>query len=158
MNRLIFIDTETTGLPPSKYTSYGDDVWKSCRLVQIAWEIRDSETKELINSECFIIKPTDYIIPPESSAIHGISHDDAMTNGIKLFEIWRKLELYMSSISTIVAHNIYFDNKVILSELFRYKSPVIFTSPCTFCVGSIIVLSCNSKENNVILLSLNSEQ
>lgn len=142
MNNILFIDTETTGLPPKKYTSYNDPDWEHCHLVQIAWELRDPDTEELINSECFTIKPNNFIIPLESTNIHGISHEYALQNGVELSEVWIKLKELLPIVEIIVAHNIYFDNKIILSELFRNEEYELFKlwrekqRKCTMIMGT----------------------
>ena len=51
--KLLFFDTETTGLPKSDTASYNDiDNWP--RLVQLAWIICD-ENKKIISSGDFLI-------------------------------------------------------------------------------------------------------
>lgn len=122
MSLLLFIDTETTGLPPRNWNSYDDDVWDSCRLVQIAWELWDPILFKLIDSQCHIIKPNNFTIPIESTNIHGITHEDAIQNGVHITHIWNLLNQYINSVNTIVAHNINFDNKIVISELYRSKN------------------------------------
>lgn len=56
---LLFLDTETTGLPRYSAT---DPTEKWPRVVQLAWALYDDEgNHERLNS--FIIYPTDFTIP-----------------------------------------------------------------------------------------------
>ena len=141
MNYILFIDTETTGLPPKIWNSYNDPQWDSCKMIQIAWELWNPIDNTMISAECFTIKPN-FIISPESTAIHGITQDCANETGVKLFKIWRKLEEILPNVATIVAHNIGFDNKIILSELFRSREYELFNQwrninkKCTMIMGT----------------------
>lgn len=112
-------DTETTGLPPKDPDVTNSVAWEKCRMVQIAWEI--FEGKELHSKYCTIIKLDGFSIPPVVAGIHGITDDIANTNGVPIASVFEKLSVELPFISTIVAHNIRFDNNVMLSEFHRYK-------------------------------------
>ena len=68
----LFFDTETTGLP-KRYNAPMDDLDNWPRLVQVAWILFDEEGKEIV-SNSYIVRPEGFIIPKESSLIHGITH------------------------------------------------------------------------------------
>ena len=70
---LLFLDTETTGLP--KYNTT-DPTERWPRIVQLAWSLYDAEgNRESLKS--FIIYPTDFSIPKDSARIHGITTERA---------------------------------------------------------------------------------
>ena len=71
---LIF-DTETTGLPRD-FNAPLDQFNNWPRLVQLAWQIHDSEGK-LIDVQNYIIKPEGFNIPINAQEIHGISTEIA---------------------------------------------------------------------------------
>ena len=78
--KYIIFDVETTGLPKNYKTSPKIvDNWP--HIVQFAWIIYD-DTK-ISEEKSFIIKPTDYVIPEESTAIHKITNEQAL-NGTSL--------------------------------------------------------------------------
>lgn len=112
-------DTETTGLPPKQCDLSDSVAWERCRIVQIAWEIY--EGTQLLSKYCVIVKPTNFKIPLVASNIHGITDEIAAEKGIPIEEVFAQLRLELPYISTLVAHNIRFDNNVVLSELHRYK-------------------------------------
>lgn len=117
---IMVVDTETTGLPANRNASPRDyHSFNDCRMVQIAWAIYDTDGN-LQFEECFIVRPSGYIIPESSTRIHGISHEQASIDGMDLGNILCLMSDTLEYVSTIVAHNIDFDNKVILSEMYRY--------------------------------------
>lgn len=118
-------DTETTGLfkKGSDYTKTSN--FKNARLVSISWII--SRGGSIIEQSYYIIKPDNFIISEESIKIHGITQEYAEKNGIEIKKI---LELFYNSIkrcTTIIAHNIIFDETIIKAELFRYNFLDIIT-------------------------------
>jgi len=115
-------DTETTGLLPRNANNVSDSkMWESCRLVQIAWQKYDN-AQNLIDKQCFIIKPDNYIIPDNAANIHGITTDYAIDNGITIIELIKILSEVIEDVDIIVAHNINFDDLIIQSELYRYRA------------------------------------
>lgn len=120
----VIFDTETTGLPPRFQNKAGfiDPYhfleWSSCRIVQIAWVIIDVEGV-IVKQADYIIKPAFYIIPEESTAIHGISQEIALTQGKEIKDVLREFVKDIAPCDTLIAHNVDFDYNVVLSELFR---------------------------------------
>jgi hypothetical protein len=81
----LFFDTETTGLPKNWKAPISDlNNWP--RLVQLAYLFYDS-TGNLISKGDFIIKPEGFIIPLDSSKIHGITTERALREGKSLVSI-----------------------------------------------------------------------
>ena len=121
---VMFFDVETTGLPSDHNASY-TNVHNWPRIVSICWMIdRGSETLDEFYS---IVKPEGFIIPHESSAIHGISNSQAKLEGVSLESVFAKLNSALSSynVKRLVAHNMSFDKNVLLCELHRKKHPLI---------------------------------
>ena len=128
---LVF-DTETTGLPRN-YRAPLDDFSNWPRLVQLAWDLYD-EDGDLWESHTYIIKPVDFIIPPEASKIHRITQERAEQEGLDLHFVLEKFLVDVRQASYLVAHNIDFDDKIIGSELLREKldNPLLNTKKiCT---------------------------
>lgn len=128
----IVLDVETTGIPryakrrcKARFADPRDiEAYRYSRIVSIAWLILDPVTHRPIHSRYFVIRPYDFWVHPASTAIHGISHEDARQQGYSLKytvlpKLFRDIETFQ--VHTMVAHNIEFDKSIILSELYRLK-------------------------------------
>ncbi len=113
----LFFDTETTGLPRNWKAPLSDlDNWP--RMVQIAW-IVFNENGDKIDSKNYIIKPENYIIPTESSDIHGITTERALSEGDDLTYVLAVFSDYINRADKLVAHNMSFDEKIVGAEFLR---------------------------------------
>ena len=123
--RHFVFDTETTGLPKKKSGKmYGDfdepnniGSYDGARLVSISWIV--SENHAPANKVYHIIKPKGFVIPQQSTAIHGITHEQAVAEGIPVEEVLMRMKCALDSCSTMVAHNIKFDMSIVMSEAYR---------------------------------------
>lgn len=110
----LFFDVETTGKALMKD---GPGHPGQPRIVQIAAVLAEGD--EEIASFAAIVKPTSFFIPPESTAIHGISQEAALANGVFLDSVLILFSDLASIAEGFVAHNIAFDYLVVLSEYSR---------------------------------------
>lgn len=117
MSELIcFFDTETTGLPNFKMPSEDPSqphIVDICALLY-------TPDGELVDSFEAMIKPDGWVIPDEVAAIHGITTEMALAEGIPETEallgflaIWRQAGLR-------VAHNVSFDDRILRIGLMRF--------------------------------------
>lgn len=87
---LLFVDTETSGLPKDWGKPYSDrENWP--HLVQVAWQVYTCDGT-LIKTENFYIRPSDYEMNPVSQRIHGISREFLEENGYGRYEVLEKLQ------------------------------------------------------------------
>jgi DNA polymerase III epsilon subunit-like protein len=127
-NKFIF-DIETSGLPtfsgkrkrgdfpkPSELTAYD-----TSRIVSICWVIVD-ENNEIINKEYYVVKPDNFIIPPNVIAIHGITNEYARDNGKPISFVIDQMHLALKQVDAIIAYNIDFDYNISLSEMVRLNN------------------------------------
>ncbi|MFT6550517.1 MAG: DNA polymerase-3 subunit epsilon [Zhongshania marina] len=117
MTPILFFDTETTGLPKWKEPS---DSPEQPHLVQLAAILADQDTQKIISSMDVIIRPDDWEISEEMTAIHGISQEQALAVGIPealaldmFLNLWRG--------GTTAAHNSNFDQRIIRIAIKRYN-------------------------------------
>jgi DNA polymerase III epsilon subunit-like protein len=112
----LFIDTETTGLPKKRQDAEIEaGIWPD--IVSIAWILTTSDGT-IVTSFYTIILPTGWIIPADSTRIHGITTHIAETNGLPLRTVLGNL--FCSVVNNdvqIVAHNMSFDKNVIINAL-----------------------------------------
>ena len=115
--RILFFDTETTGLPKDwKAPIEQLDNWP--RLVQIAWQVYNIEG-DLLEEYEYIIKPVGFIIPLEASAVHRITTEKALEKGEDLLTILKVFSSSVKSCGLLVAHNYSYDYNIMGSELLR---------------------------------------
>lgn len=127
----LFFDTETTGLPRN-YNAPIEDIDNWPRLVQIAWIIYDEQGNKQEGFN-YIIKPDGFIIPEESSKIHGITDKMAREKGIPLDEALAKFAKYVRDSKLLVAHNMSFDEKIMGAEFLRREIKHELFDTVRFC-------------------------
>ena len=127
----LFFDTETTGLPRNWKAPVTDlNNWP--RMIQIAWILCDDEGSR-IESDDFIIKPENFVIPIEASKVHGISTEKAIDEGEDLKKVLILFSKLVDQADFIVAHNISFDEKIVGAELLRKEIQSDFEEKRKLC-------------------------
>lgn len=138
----LFFDTETTGLPDN-WNAPASNFNNWPRMVQLAYLLYDTNG-QLVESKDFIIKPNGYTIPSDSSRIHGISTQKALTDGIEIDIVLADFQTMLSKATHLIAHNMEFDEKVIGAEFYRLKNNDPLVSKSKFCTmkNSSIISYC----------------
>jgi DNA polymerase-3 subunit epsilon len=117
MRKILFFDTETTGLPQF-YNAPITQVNNWPRLVQLAF-IEFYENGTLAAKHNYIIKPEGFSIPREATLIHRITNEQAQTEGHNLTQV---LDIFADAItesSILIAHNFDFDRNIVGAEFVR---------------------------------------
>ncbi len=127
----LFFDTETTGLPRS-WNAPVTDLANWPRLVQLAYMAYDADGN-LLASVDTLIRPAGFVIPEESSRIHGITTERALREGRDLAEVLKEFRALLDRTRFLVAHNISFDEKIIGAEFLRAGMPDIPASVIKIC-------------------------
>ena len=113
----LFFDVETTGLPRNwKASVYDTGNWP--RVVQLAWIVTDREGGELRQRNA-IIRPDGFTIPANVARVHGITTARARAEGLELREVLDDFLHDLNACTTVVAHNIDFDTRVLGAEFVR---------------------------------------
>lgn len=112
----LFYDTETTGLPD--WSKPSEDPCQP-RVTQIASELVDDDTREVVAAMHCIIKPFGWVIPPDLEKLTGITTEKAEVVGLNMniaiaqfLNMWRLADQR-------VAHNESFDMRMIRIEIMR---------------------------------------
>ena len=141
---ILFYDTETTGLPDFK--SRSDDP-KQPHLVQLAMTMNDDDGSEVRHTNV-IVRPDGWTISPEIAAIHGITTERAMDEGVPEGDAVALFILASAASSLRVAHNENFDCRILRIAMMRagIARDVIefFEARANFC-------TCNSSKHIVNL-------
>ena len=144
--RVLIFDTETTGLPISHTRAY-DAPGNWPHLVSISWAILDSQTNKVVKERSHIIYPDSWVVPEESTAIHGISHTQAVEQGIPLKNAM--VEFISENYDIMVAHNMHFDQNVLINAI-RWDMGTLFEGfqRPRYCSMNLTRTLCNLKFNN----------
>jgi len=117
MSKILFLDTETNGLPRDFKAPYTDTRnWP--RIVQLAWAVHDADGQK-VKERSFIIRPDNWMIGAETSNIHGITTERAKADGVPLAGVIDALEVDLIGCDFVICHNVGFDRNVVLSEYVR---------------------------------------
>jgi DNA polymerase-3 subunit epsilon len=112
---LISYDTETTGLADFKARSSDPN---QPHIVQLAL-VTYSEDGTEANAVSLIVRPDGWIIPPEMTAIHGISHERAMDEGVPEETAVCAFIMTQAIAGLRVAHNESFDRRIMRIAMTR---------------------------------------
>ena len=127
----LFFDTETSGLPKNYKAPITDlDNWP--RVIQLAWLTTEEDGTEIASHE-YLIKPIGFVIPEEASKVHGITTEMAMMSGVSIITALKSITPDIINASTIIAHNIAFDEKVLGAEYLRLHLENVLTLKKRIC-------------------------
>lgn len=115
MENILFFDTETTGVIPKGYQNPFCYYNQHPRVVQLSWKIGDKEGD-------FIIKPDGFTIPDDAAAVHVITTEKAIAEGVPYHDAFMAFFSDLKDVKTICAHNAQFDMTVIVSEYIRMSN------------------------------------
>ena len=126
--KVLVFDTETTGLPPSRFPCSKNNIDKWPHVVQLSYIVYDTDSKKIVQEHDNIIcLPEGIVIPPESETIHGISNSISKNRGIHMESALEIFCLCIKQSQCIVAHNIDFDLNMIDAECKRLHQTNPFT-------------------------------
>lgn len=124
--KIVFLDTETTGIPSSLNINTDDQV----RIVQMGWIITDNST--ITHTRTFIIKPEGYTIT--NDFVHGITTEKATKEGQSIDKIIKLFLEDIQGVDQIVCHNVTFDMYMLVFEVRKLGINTDYlTSIPTFC-------------------------
>lgn len=109
---LVFFDTETTGLPNKQLPLTAPSQPHICQLAAI---MTDGDGREK-NSISILIKPEGWIITPELTAIHGVSHADAERYGMGVKGAVGIMKKWFDMADMVIGHQPEFDKWMLARE------------------------------------------
>jgi DNA polymerase III epsilon subunit-like protein len=127
-------DTETTGIPDWSAPS---DAEHQPHLVEIAALLCDAKGA-IIDQFTAIIRPAGWIIPDDVAAIHGITTERAMDEGIPEAEAVDAFLALHAQADLRVAHGANFDNRIMRIAISRYHGKAcadIFKAGDSYCTA-----------------------
>ncbi len=112
---VVVFDTETQNLPRFKLPSSDPT---QPHLVQLAAELCDP-AGAVLESMNVIIRPDGWTIPAEAAAIHGISTERALDEGIPEVDAVAMFLVLSGRAGLRVAHNLSFDDRIMRIAMLR---------------------------------------
>lgn len=117
MKTILVFDTETNNLPLWSLPSEHPD---QPRVTQLAAELCDEETGDVLGACNFLIRPENWTIPEDLQQMTGITMQKVEEFGVPInIALQAFIELWMSA-DVRVAHNESFDMRMIRIELMRH--------------------------------------
>ena len=117
--RLLVFDTETTGLPQSKFIA-PSTIHQWPHIVQFSYIIYDTSLNDIIITKDYVIKiPESISISEESSKIHGITNDISAKRGVDINDVLSEFFYFLRGVDLLIGHNVEFDINMIKVELLR---------------------------------------
>ena len=133
MNRVLFFDTETTGLIPKKKGRYVESVSNdSPHIVQLSYAIYDLNKREIVEKYDTYVKIDEHVEMSEGAfSVTGITKEICVERGVSIIEAIRKFHDAYITCNIVAAHNMEFDKKMINIEIERNRH--IFTDVAPQC-------------------------
>ena len=113
--KLMFFDTETTGLPVDWKTSAITSPNNWPHIVSISWILYDITLNVIDLNRNYTIYPEGWDIPEEASNIHNITYEYAIIHGSSLRHVMN--EFLHQKYDILVAHNMNFDYNVLVNAI-----------------------------------------
>lgn len=131
-NYLLFIDTETSGIPQRWNRPYTDNKnWPY--IIQVAWIIFTFDGKEVKRNNKYIYE-ADIDITRSSYEVHGITEAFLQQQGNKRKDVLRKLAHDIQKYSPlIIGHFVELDVQVLSADYHRARLPNPFIGQSFFC-------------------------
>ena len=133
-NRFLIFDVETTGLlPKSTKNNIPTPINEYPHIIQLSFVIYDYEQKKIIQQyDSYIDIAENIEIPSLVTELTGITKDICRDKGRPIIEVLEKFyEAYMFC-QALVAHNMDFDEKMIMVELERNRTKIMDLKPQCF--------------------------
>lgn len=119
--KILVFDTETTGLPKNQSSS--PTLYSLCDwpyIVQFSYIVYDTDKNAITTLVDKIIKvPSNIKISKVSTEIHGITDKISQSQGHNINETIINFVNTLKKVDILVAHNITFDTKMLITEILR---------------------------------------
>ena len=125
----LFFDTETTGKFDYKQPATAEG---QPRLVTFSGLLTDERYTTLATMD-FTVRPEGFTISEQVSAIHGVTHQEALDTGIPVKTALHLIDCLMDCADLIVAFNLKFDAAILENECHHAGVPFVLTGRTGKC-------------------------
>ena len=118
--KFLLFDTETTGLPKNKNGRIDDsDNWPY--IVQLSWILYDDVDNVITLSNDIVKLKNIQELTETSIKIHGITQEKSINTGKPIKEVILNFQTALSVTDVVIAHNLFFDKRIVMAECSRNK-------------------------------------
>lgn len=131
-NNILVFDVETTGLLPRKPRGSIAPIPISeyPHIIQLSFALYDVNNKSLIRSyDSYVKMEKTVVIGEYVSKLTGITNEICNNKGNDIMDVLKNLHDAYTECDVIVAHNIDFDEKMVLVEIERNREQIINKAP-----------------------------
>ncbi|RSK50311.1 3'-5' exonuclease [Hymenobacter rigui] len=133
---LLFIDTETTGLPARWHRPYAEE-WEWPHIAQLAWEIYTPEGELLKAEQAYLPVPAGRMTA-QSVAIHGLTPEFLAEQGQEPEAVLRRLLADLAEYTPrVIGHFLQLDFHVAGAALWRAQLPNPLPALPQFCTMQV---------------------
>lgn len=140
--RILFLDTETTGLPPREPLT-DENLSKWPNVVQCSFVVVDTDTDK--HSEYDFIIALNSV--KGSEQFHGITDRRSKIMGYTFNDVYQNLSVVMDTVDLVVGHNLQFDLNILQADCRRHSIPY-HAPPAQYCTMRESTQMCNLKTAN----------
>lgn len=149
MKKILFYDTETTGIPPTRGRR-SENLENYPWLLQISAILYTEDGTELRDIDYYVKRPG---LEINNSNIHGITPETLEREGRDIGFVLQKFKDICSEADLIVCHNYAFDSTIVLTELKRNRIPDFLSKIPSFCT----MTECSWLSRGISLQNLHFE-
>jgi len=119
---VLCFDTETTGKPPNNERFFNENKGAKAeewpRVIQLAFILYDTEKKKQLGFYDKLVRlPGGQQVPPDSTAVHGITDSDLEEKGIPIQTAVKMFIKFFNKADFVVGHNVQYDINVMCAEI-----------------------------------------
>jgi DNA polymerase III epsilon subunit-like protein len=128
--KILFFDTETTGLFPKYWTE--NDLKYCPRLIQLGFSAYDNRN-QIAEFGTIVLPHTSFEVEEGAFKAHGISKAKVLSEGASLTQVLLDFEKWVNWADMVICHNTDFDFPLVGCEFLRLKLPDPLSSRKQFC-------------------------
>jgi len=149
-NKFLVFDVETTGLLPKASRSGGSNprLDEYPHILQLSFAIFDKDANQIIKQyDSYVRMEDDTVVISELvTGLTGITHTLCQQKGRPIIEVLKEFTKAYMECDCLVAHNMDFDEHMILVELERNRLALCSNAPECFALFSPVYESVNQVE------------
>ena len=92
--------------------------YEGCRVIQLAWCVYGRDGA-LLRRRAVYIKPDGFVVPADSTKVHGITQERLFAEGVPIRTALRDFGVELAGAGLIIGHNVRFDVSALASEAWR---------------------------------------